>query len=69
MYPCACLLASFLIATPIPGKIAETAVQVYLPYVNATFGSSLTLIADNGKEFKNELIQEVEEELGIKYQF
>ena len=30
----------------------------------ATFGGSLTMITDNGKEFKNDLCKKVAEELG-----
>ena len=54
---------------PIADKIAEQVIQAYLQYIYATFGGSLTLVKDNGKELKNELFQKVASELGIKSQF
>ena len=47
-----CLLTKFSKAITIPDKSAEMAVQAYLQHALATFGGSITLIADNGKELK-----------------
>ena len=62
-----CLLTNHPKAKPILSKTAETVVQVYLWQVYPTFGGSLTLITDNGKELKNELFRKIV--LGMKHQF
>ena len=60
---------NFLCVTLIPDTHKETVIQAYLKHVYATFSSSLTVITDNSKEFKNDLLKELAEELGIKLQF
>ena len=65
---CMCLLTNYPIAIPIPNKQAETIVQTYLQNICTTFGRSLTMITDNGKEFKNDLFKKVTDKFGIKHQ-
>ena len=59
---CKCLLINYPIAIPKPNKQAETIVQAYLQNIYTTFGGSLTMITDNGKEFKNDLFKKVADE-------
>ena len=66
---CMYLLTSYPIAIPIANKQAETIIQAYLQNIYTTFGRSLTMITDNGKEFKNDLFKKVAEKLGIKHHF
>ena len=64
-----CLLMNYPIGTHIPDKISETVIQTHLLHIYAMFGGYLSLITDNGKELKNEFIQNVTSELRIKHQF
>ena len=64
-----CLLTNYPIAIPIPNKQVETIVHAYLQNKYTTIGSSLTMITDNGNEFKNDLFEKGADELGIKHQF
>ena len=63
------LLTNYPILIPIPHKTADTFAQAYLQHIYTMFGGFLTLIIENRKEFKNELLQKVSSELGIKHQF
>ena len=49
---CMCLLMNYPIAIPISNKTSKTVAQAYLQYVYATFGGSLTLMTDSGKELE-----------------
>ena len=51
---CICLLINYPIAIHIPNKTAVTVIKAYLQHICSTFGGSLTLIQECGKEFKNE---------------
>ena len=66
---CMCLLTNCPIAIPIPNKQMVKIIQAFLQNIYTTFGRSLTMIADNGKEFKNDLSKKVADELGIKHHF
>ena len=66
---CICLLTNYPIAIHIPNKQAKTDIQAWPQNVYATFGGSLIMITDNGKEFKNDLFKKVTEEWGLKHQF
>ena len=52
-----------------PNKQAETVIRAYLHNVYATFGGSLIMIIDNGKEYNNDLFRKVAEEMVLKHQF
>ena len=54
---------------PILNKEVDMIVQAYLQYIYTTFGRSLTMITENGKESKNDLFKKVADELGIKHNF
>ena len=62
---CMCL-TNYPIAIPLYSKTAETVVQANVQCGYATFSESLTLITDNGKEFKNETLQKIASKLGIQ---
>ena len=49
---CAHLLINYSIAIPIPDNLQKTVIQAYLKHMYNTFNGSLTLITDNGKQFK-----------------
>ena len=55
-----CLLMNYPIIIPVPNKSAESVIQAYMKEVYTTFGGLLTVITDNGKEFKNQVFQKVE---------
>ena len=58
-----CLFTNYPITIPISDKTAETAVQAFLQHIYVIFDGSLTLLTDNGKEFKNDLLKKVAAEL------
>ena len=66
---CMYLLTNYPIAIPIPNKQAERVMQTYLQNIYTSFGRSLTMTTDNGKEFKNDLFKKVADKLGIKHHF
>ena len=45
----------------------EDVVQAYIDRVYSQFGGSEKVLTDNGTEFKNKLINEVCEQLGVKH--
>ena len=51
-----CLLTNISLAILIPNKSAERVIQAYLQHLYVSFGDSLTLITDDGRELKNELL-------------
>ena len=51
------------------GKSAENVVQSYLSGILAHKGSSVAILSDNGTEFKNKVINEACDQLGIKRLF
>ena len=54
---CLCLLNIFPGTIPLPDRSAEMVIQAYLKHIYATFSGSLTLVTDNGGEFKNDPFQ------------
>ena len=52
---------------PIPNKMAKTVLKAYMDNVYCQFGGSIKILSDNGTEFKNKLMEEVSEELGVEY--
>ena len=62
-------VASLSHSHPNSAKTDVTVVNIYLQYIYATFGEFLTLITDNGKEFKKELFQKVASELSTNTNF
>ena len=61
-----CMHTGFVFCIPLKTKSAEDVVQTYIDRVYSQFGGSEKFLTDNGTEFKNKLINEVCEELGVK---
>ena len=57
----------FVFCIPLKTKSAEDVVQSYIDRVYSLFGGSEKVLTDNGTEFKNKLINEVCEQLGVKH--
>ena len=57
----------FVFCIPLKTKSAEDVVRAYIDKVYSQFGGSEKVLTDNGTEFKNKLINEVCEELGVKH--
>ena len=47
--------------------MAKTVLKAYMDNVYCQFGGSIKILSDNGTEFKNKLMEEVSEELGVEY--
>ena len=47
--------------------MAKTVLKAYMDNVYCQFGGSIKIQLDNGTEFKNKLMEEVSEELGVEY--
>ena len=57
----------FVFCIPLKTKSAEDVVQAYIDRVYSQFRGSEKVLMDNGTEFKNRLINEVCEQLGVKH--
>ena len=64
---CIDLLTSYIIAVPMPDKTAESVVEVYLLGILSRAGASMVCLLDNGSELKNNQMNKVLKELGIKH--
>ena len=62
-----CMHTGFVFCIPLKTKSAEDVVQAYIDKVYSQFGGSEKVLTDNGTEFKNKLINEVCEQLGVKH--
>ena len=63
---CIDMLTGFTVAIPIKGKSASTVCDAYRAHIYCTFGGSARILTDNGTEFKNEQMDELCKQLGIK---
>ena len=62
-----CMHTRFVFCIPLKTKSAEDVVRAYIDKVYSQFGGSEKVLTDNGTEFKNKLINEVCEQLGVKH--
>ena len=62
-----CMHTGFVFCIPLKTKSAEDVVQAYIDKAYSQFGGSEKVLTDNGTEFKNRLINEVCEQLGVKH--
>ena len=67
-YALACidLLTSYIIALPMPDKTAESVVEAYLSGILSRAGTSMVCLSDNDPELKNNQMNTVLKQLGIK---
>ena len=63
---CIDLLTSYVIAVPMPNKTAESVVAAYLSGILSRTGASIICLSDNGSELKNNQMNIVLKQLGIK---
>ena len=70
-YALACinLLTSYVMAVPMPDKIAESMVEAYLSSILSRTGASLVCLSVNGSELKNNQMNMVLKQVGIKHIF
>ena len=61
-----CLHVSYVFVVPIMEKSAENVIQAYLSGILSHKGLSVAILSDNGTEFKNKVLNEVCDQLGIK---
>ena len=64
-----CLHTSYVFTVPMKEKSAENVVQAYLSGILANNNGSVAILSDNGTTFKNEMFNEVCDQLGIKRLF
>ena len=62
-----CMHTGFTFCIPIPDKSAATVAKAYINSVYCWFGASHKILTDNGKEFKNALLNEVAKEIGVEH--
>ena len=62
-----CMYTGFVFCIPLKTKSPEDVVQAYIDRVYSQFRGSEKVLTDNGTEFKNKLINEVCEQLGVKH--
>ena len=63
---CIDLLTSYIIAVPMPDKTADSVVEAYLLGILSRARASMVCILDNGSELKNNQMDTVLKQLGIK---
>ena len=63
---CIDLLTSYVIAMPVPDKTDESVVEAYLSGIQSRAGASMICLSDNGSELKNNQMNTVLKQLGIK---
>ena len=63
---CIDLLISYIIAVPMPDKTAESVVEAYLLGILSRATASMVCLSDNGSEIKNNKMNTVLKQLGIK---
>ena len=66
---CIDLLTSYVIAVPMLDKPAESLVEAYLSGILSRTGASMVCLSDNGSELKNNQMNMVLKQLGIKHIF
>ena len=66
---CIDLLTSYIIAVPLPDKTAESVVEVYLSGILSRGGASMVCLLYNGSELKNNQMNTVLKQLGIKCKY
>ena len=62
-----CMLSGWTWCIPIVDKSAPVIIQAYLKNVHHPFGPSRKILSDNGSKFKNQLFENVAQELGIEH--
>ena len=62
-----CMHTGFVFCIPLKTKSAEDVVQAYIDRVYSQFRGSEKVLTDNRTEFKNKLINEVCEQLGVRH--
>ena len=62
-----CMHTGYTFCIPIPDKTAGAIVKAYINHVYCWFGGSHKILTDNGKEFKNILLNKVAEEIGVEH--
>ena len=66
---CIDLLTSYVIAVPMPDKTAQSMVEAYLSGMLSRTGASMVSLSDNGSELKNNQMNTILKQLGIKHIF
>ena len=64
---CIDLLTSYVIAVPMPEKTANSVIEAYLSGVLSRAGASIVCLLDNGSELKNNQMNTILKQLGIKH--
>ena len=63
------LFSNYLIVVPLQDKTAEAVINAYTLHIFTRFGASKFILSDNGKEFKNHILQEVCNKLNTEHKF
>ena len=63
------LLTAYVIAVPMPDNTAESMVEAYLSGILSRTGTSMVCLSDKGSELKNNQMNTVLKQLGIKHIF
>ena len=61
-----CMLTGFTWCIPLKSKKASEVSRAYLQHVYSILGGSMTILTDNGTEFKNEVFKEMLQKLGTE---
>ena len=62
-----CMLTGYVVCVPLKSKTACEVIQAYIDNIYAAFGGSRKILSDNGTEFKNQMFENIAQELGVEY--
>ena len=62
-----CMLTRYVFCVPLKSKTACEVIQAYIDNIYAVFGGSRKILSDNGTEFKNQMFENIAQELGVEY--
>ena len=63
---CIDMLTSYVIAVPVPDKTADSVIEAYLSGILSRAGALMVCLSDNGTELKNNQMNTILKQLGIK---
>ena len=62
-----CMLTRYVFCVPLKSKTACEVIQAYIDNIYAVFGGSRKILSDNRTEFKNQMFENIAQELGVEY--
>ena len=65
--PVICMLTGYVFCVSLKSRTACEVIQAYIDNIYAAFGGSREILSDNRTEFKNQMFENIAQELGVEY--